>query len=250
MEDAAAGTRRGAGGVTVCIPCFEQAEWLESALASVQAQTVPPLETLVIDDGSGEREAAEIRELSRRFGATYLAVTNRGLPNARNTALMVARGEAFLPLDADDWIAPEYIEKTLPWLQHADVVCVGLQEHGDRTGTFMPGFDRPLEDVTLDLEWGMNRVYYCSLFRTELLREVGGYNGRMVRGYEDWDLTLDLMTRGARFVAVNEILFHYRTRSDGMLATTERHHRDENLAEMRRHHRRQPPSAPRGAGSG
>ncbi len=236
--------------MTVCIPCFEQAEWLEEALASVQAQTVSPLETLVVDDGSNEREADEIRELSRRHGATCIRVTNRGLPNARNTALMLARGEAFLPLDADDWIEPDYIEKTLPWLRQADVVCVGLQEHGDRSGTFMPGFDRPLEDVTTGLEWRMNRVYYCSLYRTELLRSVGGYNGRMVRGYEDWDLTLDLMTRGARYVAVNEILFHYRTRPDGLLAAAERHHRDENLAEMRRHHRRTPPSPPAEPSSG
>ena len=234
----------GALGVTVCVPCFEQAEWLEGALGSVQAQSIPPLETLVIDDGSSQREADEIREICRRYGATCVSVTNRGLPNARNTGLMLARGEAFLPLDADDWIDPQYLEKTLPWLGHADVVCVGLQEHGDRSGTFMPGFDRPLEDVSTELEWTMNRVYYCSLYRTSLLRSVGGYNGRMVTGYEDWDLTLDLMTRGARFVAVNEILFHYRTRPDGLLAAAERHHRDDNLAEMRRHHRRTPPPAP------
>lgn len=228
--------------VTVCIPCFEQSEWLEDALASVQAQSVPPLEILVVDDGSSRREADEIHELSRRYGATCFSITNRGLPNARNAALMRARGEAFLPLDADDWIDPLFIEKTLPWLEHADVVCVGLQEHGDRTGTFMPGFDRPLEDVTTELEWAMNRVYYCSLYRTELLRRVGGYNGRMVNGYEDWDLTLDLMSRGARFAPVNEILFHYRTRPDGLLAAAERDHRAANLAEMRRHHRRTPPA--------
>ena len=224
--------------VTVCIPCLEQAEWLEQALASVEAQTLQPLETIVVDDGSSLGQAESIRELSHRYGARSIAVTNRGLPNARNVGLMLARGGAFLPLDADDWIAPTYLERTVPWLAHADVVCVGLQEHGDRSGTFMPGFDRPLEDVTLELEWRMNRVYYCSLFRTELLRAVGGYNGRMVNGFEDWDLTLDLMARGSRFAAVNEVLFHYRTRADGMLARAERDHRPENIAEMRRHHGR------------
>jgi glycosyltransferase involved in cell wall biosynthesis len=222
--------------VTVGIPCFEQAEWLGEALASVAAQTVPAVETIVVDDGSSPPEAQRIRELCRQFGARHVRVTNRGLPGARNTALMLARGDAFLPLDADDWIEPEYIEKTLPWLRDADFVCVGLQEHGLRDNVFMPGYDRPLEQVTLELELQMNRIYYCSLFRTDLLRSVGGYNGRMVNGYEDWDLAIDLIARGARFVAVDEILFHYRVRPDGLLAEAERSHRQRNIAEMSRHH--------------
>jgi len=90
-----------------------------------------------------------------------------------------------------------------------------------------------------------NRLFYCSLFRTQLLRDVGGYNGRMTRGYEDWDLWIDLMQRGVKMAAVNEPLFNYRTRSDSMLAVTESQHRDWNWDEMARHHgypRPQPPS--------
>ena len=222
--------------VTVCVPCYRQSAWLGEALASVAAQTVSPIETIVVDDGNDGSETQRIRELARHHGARYVRVTNRGVAGARNVALMLARGDAFLPLDADDSIEPLYVERTLPWLRDADIVCVGLREHGLRESVFMPGYDRPLEQVTLDLERHMNRFYYCSLFRTELLRSVGGYNGRMVNGYEDWDLTIDLMTRGARFVAVYEILFNYRIRGDGMLADAERHHREANIAEMRRHH--------------
>jgi hypothetical protein len=223
--------------VTVCVPCYGTPEFLSQTLASVAAQTVPVLETIVVDDGSEPAAAAAIRAISERFGARYLRVTHRGLPNARNAALMLARGSGFLPLDSDDWIEPAYVERTLPRLRDADVVCVGLQEHGLHSGRFLPGYDRPLEEVTLDHLWQMNRFFYCSLLRTQLLREVGGYNGRMVTGYEDWDLTIDLLSRGARFVAVNEILFNYRTRADGLLARAERDHREANIALMREHHR-------------
>lgn len=230
--------------VTVAIPCYQQAEYLPIALESVLAQTVPALEVIVVDDGTPGDSVHEATALftvdnhaRRRPMVRYVRVTNRGLPSARNTALMLASGTAFLPLDADDWIEPTYIERTLPLLAAgADVVVPGLQEHGPtRNGTYMPGFDRPLSEVTLDVMWEFNRTFYCSLFRTELLRVVGGYNGRMLKGFEDYDLAIDLMTRGARYAAVNEVLFHYRTRPDSMLSEAMKH-REEIMAEMRRHH--------------
>lgn len=228
---------RACDGVTVAIPCFEQSEYLAQCLSSVVAQTLPAFDTIVIDDGSRMEEAVRIEGLCREYGVRYVRVTNRGLPSARNTALMLTRTYAFLPLDADDWIEPNYIERTLPFLKVADVVVPGLQEHGEtRNGTYMPGFDRPLSEVTLDIMWQFNRTFYCSLFRTELLRQIGGYNGRMIDGFEDYDMAIDLMSRGAKYIAVNEVLFNYRTRNNSMLSESMRK-KDSIMAEMKRHHR-------------
>lgn len=220
-------------GVTVCVTYHNEELWmLQRAVDSATNQTVSPLEVLVIDDGSQT-------EVSLRQ-ARVVRVTNRGLPAARNVGLMLAKGDAFLPLDADDWIEPTYIEKTLPLLE--DVVLVGLQEHGPtRTGTYMPGYDRPHAQVTLDVMWQYNRFFYCALMRTQLLREIGGYNPRMAGGwgvnggYEDWDMWIDLMNRGARFSAVNEVLLNYTTKAESMLIAAERN-REVLVAEMRRHH--------------
>jgi len=232
--------RGGRPGCSVVIPCFNQAQYLGRSLDSVLAQTRPALEVIVVDDGStadvhwsGEQVAA------RDGGETTLRhyrVSNRGLPNARNVGLMLARGEAFLPLDADDWLEPTFLERTLPLLADADVVHVGLQEHGPRTGTYMPGLYMPLSQLTVEVERVSNHLAYCALFRTRLLREVGGYNGRMVCGFEDWDLWIDLMQRGVRFAAVEEVLFNYRTSDDGMLMETINRHARWNRNEMARHH--------------
>lgn len=229
----------GDDGVTVVIPCFDQQEWLPESLGSVLAQTLPPREVFVIDDGSARPVAPEVARLTldTTIPVRCVRVANRGLPGARNTGLMLARGHAFLPLDADDWIEPTFIERTLPLLDDgADVVCVGLQEHGERTGRYTPGCELGLEALTVDAERASNRLFYCSLFRTALLRECGGYNGRMINGYEDWDLWVDLMQRDARLVSVDEPLFNYRTRKGSMLAVTEAKWRDWNLDEMARHH--------------
>lgn len=227
-----------APGASVVIPCFNQAQYLTKSLLSAVQQTVPPLEVIVVDDGSTEDIAHAVSKVDHcGVEVRCIRVSNRGLPSARNVGLMNARGSAFLPLDADDWIEHTYLEKTLPLLADHDVVCVGLQEHGPlRRGTYMPGIELGLNGLTLEDEIASNRLFYCSLLRTALLREVGGYNGRMIHGYEDWDLWVDLMQRGARFAAVNEVLFNYRTRADSMLADTEANWRDWCLDEMARHH--------------
>lgn len=220
-------------GVTVVIPCYNQVDYLRDALDSVWAQTVQPLEVIVIDDGSDYPISWSDSRLR------VVRVTNRGLPSARNVGLMLAKGDAFLPLDADDWLDPQYIEKTLPLLADADVVLTGLQEHGPppRNQAYKPGYDRPWAQVTRELLLhDYNRFFYCSLFRTSLLREVGGYNGRMIHGYEDWDMWIDLLGRGVRFAAVDDPLFNYRTRADSMWSSAERM-RAEIVAEIHRHHR-------------
>ena len=156
----------------------EPRDILDRALVSVLFQPTEPYEIIVIDDGSDEPLDLYIPKGSN---LRIVRVTNRGLPAARNTGIMLCKTEAILFLDADDWLAPDYLEKTLPLLKDADVVLTGLQEHGPtRNGTYMPGYDRPHTEVTWELLLNdYNRFFYCSLFRTQVLREVGGYHPAM-----------------------------------------------------------------------
>ena len=235
-------------GVSVCIPYHnERPELLERAVSSVHEQTLQPREIIVVDDGSRHPfEPTNFPFLDHPLIRT-VRVTNRGLPAARNTGLMLAKGVGFLPLDADDWLEPTFIEKTYPVFheEDADVVFVGLQEHGPtRKSSYLPGYDRPAEEVTEQVLWQMNRFFYCSLIRSDVLREVGGYHTRMAGwpgivngGYEDWDLWITLKRRGAKFSVVNEVLFNYNTDNgpNSMLARAEQH-RAQLVQEMRRHH--------------
>lgn len=228
--------------VTVVITHHDEPiDELQRAVDSVLNQTLQPLELLVIDDGSRTPP-----KLAADTKAKVVSITNRGLPAARNTGLMLAKGEAFLPLDADDWLDPSYLEKTIPLLERgADVVQVCLQEHGpERKGTYTPGYDRPLNTIDVDALWKTNLFFYCALMRTSLLREVGGYHPAMAGwpgvsgGYEDWDLWITLMDKGARFVYVNEVLFHYNTSNPNSMLKQAERNRGALLGEMWRHHGR------------
>lgn len=245
-DAALAELERARAGVTVCVTYHDEPQdVLWRALDSALKQTVKPYEIIIVDDGSEARPLNVVWQNPNELQIRCVSVTNRGLPAARNVGLMLAKTEAFLPLDADDWLDPAYIEKTLPLLADADVVLTGLQEHGPtRNGTYLPGYDRPYDQVTLEMLWQMNRFYYCSLFRTETLREIGGYNPLMAGpwneggGYEDFDVFIDLMTREARFACCPEILFNYSTASTDSMVHRAARNQDALHAEMRRHHRR------------
>src|SRR6476661_6852486 len=93
----------------------KRSEMLAEALDSVAAQTLAPLEHLVVDDGSYSVQ------LDR---AQVLQVSHRGLGAARNAGLEVARGDAIALLDDDDLWHPEHLDLCWTELQRtgADVV--------------------------------------------------------------------------------------------------------------------------------
>ena len=97
--------------VSAIIPCFNASATLERALASVAAQTQPPLETLLVDDGSAPAEARALQEICARFPAlrprALRLEQNLGTGSARNAGWAEARGELVAFLDADDVWHPQ-----------------------------------------------------------------------------------------------------------------------------------------------
>ncbi len=231
--------------VTICVTYHDEPdEILWRAIGSARTQTVAPLEIIVVDDGSETKPFTVKWQNPDGIQLRCVSITNRGLPAARNTGLMLSKTEAIIFLDADDWLEPDFIKETQPHIEDgADAVLVGLQEHGpSRNGTYMPGYDRPWHLVTLADEIQMNRFFYCANFRVSTLREVGGYHPYMAGawgangGYEDWSMWIELMTRKAKFAAVDKVLLNYTTKPDSMVTRAERN-REALVAEIHRHHR-------------
>jgi glycosyltransferase involved in cell wall biosynthesis len=194
--------------VSVIMPVYNAGAYLEQALASVEAQTYRDRELVVVDDGSTEPRTREILEAAAgRDGVSVHRTENRGPSHARNLAIERARGAYVLPLDADDWLAPTFLERTVPLLDADPSVgvaytWVGLVggHHGVwKTGEFT--FEALLARCTL---------HVASLFRRELWADAGGYDPRFVESWEDWDLWLGAVARGWRGACVPEVLVYYR----------------------------------------
>lgn len=86
--------------VSVVIPTFNQAAFLEDAIQSVLAQTYADYEIIVVNDGS--TDDTEKVTLGYNHRIRYLRQENQGLAGARNTGILTARGEFIALLDSDD----------------------------------------------------------------------------------------------------------------------------------------------------
>lgn len=194
--------------VSVIVPVLDAGDDLERALASVAAQRRDDVEVVCVDDGSTDpRTLAILEAAARRPGVQVHRTENRGPSAARNLAIERARGAYVLPLDADDWLAPDYLAKTVPILDAEPAVGVvhtwiGLV--GGHTGVWRTG---PLALPELLVRC---TVHVTSLYRRGLWEDVGGYDPAFVETAEDWDFWLRAVERGWTGRAVPEVLAYYQ----------------------------------------
>jgi succinoglycan biosynthesis protein ExoO len=99
--------------VSVLIAAYNAGPFLHRAVRSALDQTSPPLEVLIVDDGSTDNTAEVARELALAYLSVHLVLLhkNGGPAKARNAGLDVARGEWVAVLDADDAFMPERLER-------------------------------------------------------------------------------------------------------------------------------------------
>jgi glycosyltransferase involved in cell wall biosynthesis len=197
--------------VSVVIPCYNHGKYLIEAIDSVKQQTKKDIEIIVIDDCSNDQFTKEvISGLKNDKTIKILQNTeNRGVAFTRNRAIERSLGPFIVPLDADDKIAPTFIEEALNILHKgkADVVY----SKTDFFGTVSGEFYRPKFSVRELLN--ENLVVNTAIYRKSAWREAGGYSEYLVQGLEDWDFWLSLVERGNRFFRIEKRLFLYRRHS-------------------------------------
>ena len=196
--------------VTIVIPCYNHGAYLAETLNSVQKQTFQDYETVVVNDGSTDHETMRFLQHLELPKTRVIHTANLGVSSARNRAIREAQGDYILPLDSDDLIGPSYLEKAVPVLDADSDVGVVYCERvlfGEKEGIIaLPRYDRRALLVN-------NLIYPAALFRKSDWGKVGGYNEKMVYGWEDWDFWISLSALNKRVVKLPEKLFYYRVRS-------------------------------------
>lgn len=107
--------------ISVVIPCFNGAQYLGEAIQSALTQTYPPVEIIVVDDGSEDNSA----EIAESFGppVRVLRQANSGESVARNKAWELTTGDWIALLDADDRWLPEKLARQIALID-AGVVAI------------------------------------------------------------------------------------------------------------------------------
>lgn len=194
--------------VSVIIPCYDHERYLKEAIDSVFAQGYQDFEIIVVNDGSpGDPKAIIDEYWDPRL--KLIEQENQGLSAARNAGIEVARGKYILPLDADDKLAPTFLEKTAK-----------IQE--DKGGTvavysdFVAFWDggeqseQKLEDY--DFKKLLTRAMMpCTILYPKVAwTKAGGYKPEMKDGYEDWEFAISIGEVGYFGARIPEHLFYYR----------------------------------------
>jgi O-antigen biosynthesis protein len=195
--------------VSVIMPCYNQGQYLNEAIASVFAQTLQSFEIIIVNDGSTDPETIEILNHIDKPKITILHTENRGVAAARNTAIEQAQGEYILPLDADDRIAPTYLEKGVQALaadSELGIVYCEAEFFGEKTGKFeLPEFNFP--GILLG-----NMIFNSSFYRRADWQTIGGYRDNY-HGWEDYDFWLSLLELDRKVYRIPELLYFYRQTS-------------------------------------
>lgn len=208
--------------VSVIIPCYNLGVFLPEAIQSVYDQTYKDWELIVVDDGSTDDKTTQIiSKLRIAYPDTkFVQQANTGLANTRNNGIKLAQGKYIVCLDADDVLAPTYLEKTVALLQKdttgkVAIASTWLQEFGERSDVWKPvDFDLAKMFIT-------NQIHAGSMFKKEVWDKTAGYRkDANIHGHEDWEFWLQIIEQGFIWKVVPEALFKYRIRGNSMLRAT------------------------------
>ncbi|MBW4651841.1 MAG: glycosyltransferase [Kaiparowitsia implicata GSE-PSE-MK54-09C] len=197
--------------VSVIIPAYNAMRYLPATVDSVLNQTFKDFEMLIIDDGSSD----EIRQWTSYLldpRAQLISQQNQGLPGARNTGIMHAKGEYIAFLDADDLWEPTKLEKQVcRFEQYPDVGLVHawmefIDENGKPTGRIMRS---DANGNAWKLLAERNVIACPSVMVRKSCFDITGMFDRSLRSVEDWDMWIRI---AAKFpiALIAEPLAYYR----------------------------------------
>jgi glycosyltransferase involved in cell wall biosynthesis len=216
---------------SVIMPTHQAAAFIERTVQCVLEQTWTDWELVVVDNGSTDGTEAIVRGFDDSR-VRYHWQEDSGLPaNSRNVAIRMAGGDFLAFLDADDWWAPEKLERvaeTLDTDPATDLVCHDM-DVVDPQGRVLGKRSYSLDErdaYTQLLYRGCFLTTSATTLRRSRAVEVGLFDEHPdFRTVEDFDLWLKVARAGGRFLLLNETLGAYLVHPGGALASdVERHY--------------------------
>ncbi len=199
--------------ISVVIPCFNNANTIIETIESVIKQVYSSIEMIIVNDGStdsSEQVISNYIESKKITNITLINQVNAGPSKSRNNGANIATGTYLMFLDADDLLAPTYIDTCITHLErdkNLNIVYTEGEYFGAKKGKWnLPNFSIPnfLES---------NCIPISAVIRNEVFKKVGGFDEKL--GYtEDWDLWIRIVQEAGGVYKIDQPLFFYRKRFD------------------------------------
>lgn len=219
-------------GISVVIPAYRAARTIGQALESIVAQTLPPQEVIVVDDGSDDNTCEIAESFRLKLGTVGLKIIRQqssGAGAARNRGVVEASCPVIAFLDSDDDWLPDHLRASLGIMLEKDYTLTAHNEW-----LVDEGVERLNDSASRLSEW---RDPYVSLYckgciststvvvRKDAIKAAGGFDPTLING-QDVDLWLAILRQSsARFCIFDEPLSRYFISPGGINAQTPRRHK-------------------------
>ena len=194
--------------VSCIIPVRDGAAFLAEALDSVAAQTRPPDEVIVVDDGS--TDGSDVIARAHPLVPTVIRTVQMGPGHARNVGIAASTGALIAFLDADDLWLPEKTALQCARIAEAD--------RPDMVIGAMMNFADPGVPLTGAADWRAPQIGYATgslplpatLLRRSLFDRIGLFDPKLVPFGEDSDFLMRAIAAGAGIVRMERIAIRRR----------------------------------------
>ena len=211
--------------ISVIIPVYNSEKYIKRALDSMSGQTFKDFEVIMIDDGSKDASLRIMEEYKERHESWKLvSIENKGVSNARNIGISMARGEYISFMDSDDFVAPDFLETlyNTAKMSDAEIVCCNYYRYWENVGFLIPHilmlsegiycseevFKYLISDVRMHY-YIWNKLWKKSLFSSNGIKFPDMY-------FEDMVACTNLFYCSKRIAVNSKALYYYTKHKDSI----------------------------------
>ena len=212
--------------VTVIMPVYNGEKRCEQAIRSVLNQSYKKIELIIINDGSTDRTAEIVKNISDEDERiVFINQKNGGVSNARNTGLKAASGEFIAFVDADDYMSRLFIEKLLGLIlsEKTDLAMCGYKNiyaNGSQSIRHVESGKNMQTILENNLKLNWINILWNKIYRKEYITHFFNTNKSMG---EDLEFNIKYFLNIDSISVIDEPLYEYTHDSVGSLT------KDENL---------------------
>lgn len=183
--------------VSVIITCFQKEKYLDECINSVLDQSKHPTQIIVVHDGCTTPS-------SHPEVDTIILGKNHGVAYARNEGVRMSKEPLILFVDADDKLAPDYIERMVLQMVKYDIAYPNVYL----------SYENKSENQLVDTPWKIDprkmyntcQITISSMMHRKVYDELRGFDNLTM--YEDWDFWLRAMASGFKFIKADTLLYY------------------------------------------
>jgi glycosyltransferase involved in cell wall biosynthesis len=219
--------------VSIIVPCFNQAQYLDEALQSVLDQTYENWECIIVNDGSPDNTEAIAQKWVRKDSRfIYLYKKNGGVSSSRNLALEMVKGDYIQFLDSDDFLNKEKLELSLNLINegHENDIKIIVSDFrmfvDNPNKTLNPYCSLNSELLNFEsLLYSWNATFtipiHCGFFKASLFENIRFPEN--MTAHEDWIVWVSIFKTGGKALFLDKILALYRMNPSSRVRTKSLH---------------------------